>query len=89
MLRVVTIFGYTQYLDYLCTWKLQTINNMKKYSIKTKFIFEGEFYIIADSKGQAKEYVRKHCGLVGDIHTTLPDEICDWEFNVHPDKIIK
>jgi hypothetical protein len=62
---------------------------MKKYSIRTKFIFEGEFYITANSKEQAKEYVMKHCGLVGDIHTTLPDEICDWEFNVHPDKIVK
>lgn len=63
----------------------------KKYTVKTKFIFEGEFYITAESKEQAKEYVMKHCGLVlgGDIHTTLPDEICDWNFNVHSDKIVK
>lgn len=51
----------------------------KQYTVKTKFVFEGEFYITAESKEQAKEYVMKHCGLVlgGDIHTTLPDEICD------------
>ena len=63
----------------------------KQYTVKTRFIFEGEFYIKAESKEQAKEYVMKHCGLVlgGDIHTTLPEEICDWKFNVHSDKIVK
>lgn len=63
----------------------------KKYTVKTKFVFEGEFYIKAESKQQAKEYVMNHCGLVmGDyIHTTLPDEICDWNFNVHSDKFVK
>lgn len=63
----------------------------KKYTIKTKFVFNGEFYITAESKEQAKEYVMKHCGLVlgGDIHTSLPDEICDWNFDVHPNKIVK
>lgn len=63
----------------------------KNYTIKTKFVFEGEFYITAESKEQAKEYVMKHCGLVlgGDIHTTLPNDICDWYFNIHPEKIVK
>lgn len=63
----------------------------KQYTVKTKFVFEGEFYITAESKEQAKEYVMKHCCLVlgGDIHTTLPEEICDWKFNVHSDKIVK
>ena len=63
----------------------------KEYKVKTKFVFEGEFYIKAENKEQAKEYVQKHCGLVlgGDIHTSLTDEICNWNFNVHPDKIIK
>lgn len=63
----------------------------KEYKVKTKFIFEGEFYITAESKQQAKEYVEKHCGVVlgGDIHTSLPDEICSWRFDVHPTKIVK
>lgn len=63
----------------------------KKYTIKTKFVFNGEFCITAESKEQAKEYVMKHCGLVlgGNIHTSLPDEICDWDFEVHPDTIVK
>ena len=63
----------------------------KKYTIKTKFVFNGEFYITAESKEQAKEYVMRHCGLVlgGNIHTSLPDEICDWDFEIHPDTIVK
>lgn len=63
----------------------------KSYTVKTKFIFEGEFYVNADSKAKAKELVNKHCGLVigGDIHTTLPDEDCSWDFKVHPTKITR
>lgn len=63
----------------------------KEYVIKTKFVFEGEFYIKAESKEQAKEMVKKHCGLVlgGNIHTTLPNELCDWDFNTHPNTIVK
>lgn len=63
----------------------------KQYTVKTKFVFEGEFYITAESKEQAKEYVIQHCGLClgSDIHTSLPDDICDWKFNVHPDKFVK
>ena len=60
-----------------------------KYEVPTKFVFSGTFTIEADSPAQAKEFVHKHCGLVigGDIHTTLNDEDCDWDFAVHPEKI--
>lgn len=63
----------------------------KEFTVKAKFVFEGEFYIKAESKAQAKEYVMSHCGLVlgGDIHTSLPDDICDWVFSVHPKKIVR
>lgn len=63
----------------------------KQYTVKAKFVFEGEFYINAENKEQAKEYVMKHCGLVlgGDIHTSLPDDVCDWDFCVHPQKIVR
>lgn len=64
---------------------------VREYAVKTKFVFEGTFTVKAHDKEQAREYVEKHCGLVlgGDIHTTLPDEIIDWNFNVHPQKIIR
>jgi hypothetical protein len=63
---------------------------MKQYEVKTLFIFGGTFLVRADNKMQAKEYVEKHCGLVigGNIHSTLPDEDVDWEFPVHPEKVI-
>jgi len=60
-----------------------------KYEVQTKFVFSGTFTVEAESAEQAKEFVRQHCGLVigGDIHTTLPCEDCDWNFDVHPIKI--
>jgi hypothetical protein len=60
-----------------------------KYEVQTKFVFSGTFNIEAKNAAQAKEFVQKHCGLVigGDIHTTLSEEDCDWDFDVHPDKI--
>lgn len=55
-----------------------------------KFVFSGEFYIKANSQEEAEEFAQKHCGLVlgGDIHSSLPNEDVDWDFDVHPDKII-
>jgi hypothetical protein len=63
--------------------------SMKEYKIKTQFMFEGNFYIKANDKIQAKEYVEKHCGLTlcSSIHSTLPDDIVDWDFPVHPKKL--
>jgi len=63
---------------------------MLKFSVKTKFIFEGRFFVYAESKQQAKEYVEKQCGLVlnGNIHSTLSDNIADWDFPMHPKKQI-
>lgn len=63
----------------------------KDYQIKTKFVFEGTFTVKAESKQEARELVEKHCGLVigGDIHTTLPSDEIDWNFSVHPQKIVR
>jgi hypothetical protein len=63
---------------------------MKTFAVKTRFIFSGKFFVVAESKEQAAEYVDKHCGLVigGDIHSTLPFDEVDWDFPVHPDTAI-
>ena len=63
---------------------------MKQYAIKTRFIFEGFFLINARNKEQAREYAEKHCGLVlgRGIHSSLPAEDVDWDFLVHPEKLI-
>lgn len=62
----------------------------KVYTVPVRYVFKGEFKIKADSREQAEEYAYKHCGLVlgGDIHTTLPEETVNWEFPVHPEKIV-
>jgi hypothetical protein len=63
----------------------------KAYKVKTRFVFEGDFEVSADSKQQAKEYIEKHCGLVigRSIHTSLSKEIIpDWNFSLHGDKQI-
>jgi hypothetical protein len=62
----------------------------RQYAVKTRFSFTGTFFITARNKEEAKEYAEKHCGLVlgGNIHTTLPYEIVDWDFPVHPDKTV-
>ena len=62
----------------------------KTFVVNTKFIFEGKFYVKADSKEQAREFVEKHCGLVigRDTHSSLRDDMIDWEFDVHPEKEI-
>ena len=62
----------------------------KYFKVKTKIVFSGDFYVFAKDKQQARDYIEKHCGLVigGDIHSTLPDDMIDWNFDVHSDKLI-
>jgi hypothetical protein len=63
---------------------------MSQYAVKTRFSFIGTFYISADSREEAREFVESHCGLIlgGNIHSSLPYEAVDWDFPVHPDKTI-
>ncbi|PDP44022.1 hypothetical protein [Tannerella forsythia] len=62
---------------------------MKKrvYRIRTQYIFEGVFEVVAESKEEARQKVRQNCGLVmgGNIHSTLPDEEVNWAFSTHPE----
>jgi hypothetical protein len=63
----------------------------KRYAVKTRYVFEGHFYIKAMNKAQAREYAEKHCGLVlgRSIHSTLPADVVDWEFPIHPEELIR
>lgn len=63
---------------------------MKKkriYRVRTQYIFEGVFEVLADSKEDAQQKVLQDCGLVmgGSIHSTLPDEEINWAFSTHPE----
>lgn len=63
---------------------------MKKkriYRVRTQYVFEGVFEVLADSKENARRKVLQDCGLVmgGSIHSTLPDEEINWAFSTHPE----
>ena len=62
----------------------------KVYRVRTRYIFEGVFEIVAESKEEARQKVLQDCGLVmgGSIHSTLPDDEINWAFNRHPNKRI-
>lgn len=62
---------------------------MKKkfYRVRTQYIFEGVFEVVAESKEDARQKVLQDCGLVmgGSIHCTLPDDEINWAFDKHPE----
>ena len=62
----------------------------KVYRVRTRYIFEGVFEIVAESKDEARQKVLQDCGLVmnGSIHSTLPDDEINWAFDIHPNKQI-
>ena len=59
----------------------------KVYRVRTQYIFEGVFEVVAESKEDSRQKVLQKCGLVmgGSIHSTLPDEEINWAFDRHPD----
>ena len=74
---------------------------MKKkfYRVRTQYIFEGGFDVVAESKEDARQKVLQDCRLVmgGSIHSTLPDDEINfssnalnnsWAFDRHPNKRI-
>ena len=62
----------------------------KVYRVRTQYIFEGVFDVVAESKEEARQKVLQDCGLVmnGSIHSTLPDGEINWAFDRHPNKRI-
>ena len=67
----------------------------KVYRVRTQYVFEGVFDVVAESKEDARQKVLQNCGLVmgGSIHSTLPDDEINfssnalnnsWAFNKHP-----
>ena len=65
---------------------------MKKkfYRVRTQYIFDGVFDVVAESKEDARKKVLQNCGLVmgGSIHSTLSDDEINWAFDIHPNKQI-
>ena len=74
---------------------------MKKkiYRVRTQYIFDGVFNVVAESKEDARQKILQNCGLVmgGTIHSTLSDDEINfssnalnnsWAFDRHPNKRI-
>ena len=59
----------------------------KAYRVRTQYIFEGVFDVVAESKEEARQKVLQDCRLVmgGSIHSTLPDEEINWAFSTPPE----
>ena len=62
----------------------------KVFRVRTQYVFEGVFDVVAESKEDARQKVLQNCGLVmgGSIHSTLPDDEINWAFDIHPNKQI-
>lgn len=59
----------------------------KVYRVRTQYIFDGVFEVVANSREDARQKVLQDCGLVmgGNIHSLLPDDEINWAFSTHPD----
>ena len=62
----------------------------KVYRVRTQYVFEGVFDVVAESEEYARQKVLQNCGLVmgGSIHSTLPDDEVIWAFDRHSNKRI-
>ena len=62
----------------------------KVYRVRTQYVSEGVFDVVAESKEEARQKVLQDCRLVmgGSIHSTLPDDEINWAFDRHPNKRI-
>ena len=62
----------------------------KVYRVRTQYVFEGVFDVVAENKEDARQKVLQDCGLVmgGSIHSILPDDEINWAFDRHPNKRI-
>ena len=62
---------------------------MKKrvYRVRTQYIFEGFFEVVAESREEARQKVIQDCGMVmgRNVHSTLTDEEINWAFSTHPE----
>ena len=59
----------------------------KVYRIRTQYVFEGVFDVVAESREEARQKVIQDCGMMkgGTIHSTLPDDEVNWAFSTYPE----
>lgn len=59
----------------------------KKFKIRARLVFSGEFTVRAASRQDAEEAIRKNCGCLR-AEVQCADEDIEWEFPVHGDIVI-
>lgn len=59
----------------------------KVYRVRTQYVFYGVFEVAAESREDARQKVIQDCGMVmvGNVHSSLPDEEINWAYSTHPD----
>ena len=59
----------------------------KVYRVRTQYVFEGVFDVVAESREEARQKVIQDCGMMmgGTIHSTLPDDEVNWAFSTYPE----
>ena len=69
---------------------MSNLKKMKIFTVKTKFVFAGAFIVRAENMQEAHLIVNEDCGVVlgGKIHTSSGAAVIDWEFPIHPEKLI-
>lgn len=62
----------------------------RHYAVHVKYVFTGQYFVVAENERKARRAVLDECGLVmgGTIHSTLGDELIDCTFGIHPETII-
>ena len=61
----------------------------RDYTVKVKYVFEGEVTVYTTSKKEALESVRNNFGaVIGNVQRSTP-EIINWDIPVHPQKFVK
>ena len=64
---------------------------MKKriYKVPVKFVFEGKFYVEAESAREAYGIVDNDCHMVmGSGVQSDSEDVSDWDFDMHSEKFI-
>lgn len=82
------IAGQIRYIERKI-WKSNFPPERRDYTVKVKFVFEGEVTVYTTSKKEALESVRNNFGaVIGNVQQSTP-EIINWDIPVHPQKIVK
>ncbi len=60
------------------------------YAVHVQYVFTGQYFVVAENEREARRAVLEECGLVmgGTIHSTLGDDLTDWNFDIHPETVI-